>query len=69
MSIAHIIREVERLPVSIRLLVVERTLKSIQLEGEKNLNFAVEQLYNDYATDKELTVFTQLDAQNFYEAR
>jgi len=30
---------------------------------------AVELLYEDYLTDKELTVFTQLDCENFYETR
>lgn len=30
---------------------------------------AVESLYNDYKSDKELTAFTDLDKEPFYEAR
>ena len=30
---------------------------------------AVDLLFDDYKNDKELTVFTQLDQENFYETR
>jgi hypothetical protein len=33
------------------------------------MEMAAERLYADYMTDKNLTVFTQLDCENFYEAR
>jgi hypothetical protein len=30
---------------------------------------ATDRLYDDYKNDKELTVFTQLDCEDFYEPR
>ena len=69
MKTVNIIRELDRLPLTDKLFVIERTLKSIRTEKEKSMKTAVESLYNDYKTDKELTVFTQLDKQPFYETR
>jgi predicted metallopeptidase len=69
MTPANIIRELERLPVTDKLFVIERTLKSIRTEKGKGLKAAVDNLYEDYKLDKELTVFTQLDIEPFYETR
>jgi len=69
MTPTNIIRELERLPLSDKLFVIERTLKSIRTEKERSLKTAVDNLYDDYKFDKELTVFTQLDKEPFYEAR
>ncbi len=69
MTLTNIIRELERLPLSDKLFVIERTLKSIRTEKERSLKAAVDNLYDDYKSDKELTVFTQLDKEPFYEAR
>jgi hypothetical protein len=69
MTIANIIRELDRLPLTDKLLVIERALKSIRIEKEKSLKTAVDNLYDDYATNRELTVFTKLDKEPFYETR
>ena len=69
MTTATIIRELERLPLNDKLLIIERTLRSIRTEKEKSLKLAVDQLYDDYRNDSELTAFTQLDSDSFYEAR
>ncbi len=69
MTTTNIIRELERLPLTDKLFVIERTLKSIRTEKEKNLKRAVDSLYDDYKSDKELTIFTQLDKEPFYETR
>jgi hypothetical protein len=69
MTPTNIIRELERLPLSDKLFVIEQTLKSIRTEKERNLKTAVDNLYGDYKSDKELTIFTQLDKEPFYEAR
>ncbi len=69
MTTANIIRELDRLPLTDKLFVIERTLKSIRTEKEKSLKAAVESLYDDYKTDKELTAFTMLDKEPFYETR
>ena len=69
MTTANLIQELDRLPLTDKLLVIERTLKSIRTEKEKGLKVAVDNLYEDYKTDKELTAFSKLDKEPFYEAR
>lgn len=69
MTTAAIIRELERLSLTDKLLIIERTLKSIRMEKENGLKAAVDSLYDDYKIDKDLTAFTQLDSESFYEAR
>ena len=65
-----IINEIKKLPVDKRIAIVEQTLKSIrESEGEKRLEDAVEALGGDYANDKELTAFTGIDFDDFYETR
>ena len=70
METSEIIKEIRKLPVNKRMLIIERILKSIR-EGEthKKMEFAVGVLRDDYKNDKELTVFTSLDFENFYETR
>ena len=69
MTMTAIIREINKLPLSERLLLVEKTPKSIKEQKEHSLDESVHALYSDYKTDKELTIFTKLDAESFYEAR
>lgn len=69
MTTTTIIEELERLSLNDKLLVIERTLKSIRIEREKKLEDVVDNLYDDYKTDRELTVFTLLDKEPFYETR
>lgn len=69
MTPTSILRELERLPLSDQLFIIERTLKSIRTDKEKRLKAAVDSLYEDYKSDPELTAFTQLDAESFYEAK
>jgi len=64
-----IIREISRLPVSQRLLIVENIVRSLRLEKEQPLEKAPSKIYSDYLTHKDLTVFTQLDCEQFYETR
>ena len=69
MTTTSIIEELNKLTTAERLLVIEKTLKAIRQESEGTVDQAVNSLYNDYKTDKELTIFNQLDAEPFYEAR
>jgi hypothetical protein len=49
---------------------VEETIKSIKKEEMSHqMEWAANELYNDYANDKELTAFTTLDFENFYETK
>ncbi len=69
MTTALLVREISKLPWAERLLVVEKTLKSIRQDKQRSLTQAVDALYDDYRSDHELTAFTALDAEPFYEAR
>lgn len=70
MQALEIIQEIQRLPINKRFYVVEETIKSIKKEElNHQMELAVNELYNDYATDKNLTVFTSLDLESFYETK
>jgi hypothetical protein len=65
-----IIKEIQRLPLGKRILVIEKTIHTIRKNEDKNqIKKAANSLLADYKSDKELTVFTNLDFENFYEAR
>jgi hypothetical protein len=70
MQTVDIIQEIQRLPLTKQFYVMEETLKSIKKEEIKHqMEMAVDALYDDYVNDKELTVFTNLDYEHFYEAK
>ncbi len=70
MQTIQLIQEIQRLPLSKKFYVVEETIKSIKKdEMQHQMELAVKELYNDYNTDKELTAFTSLDLEFFYEAK
>jgi len=69
MQTANIMHNISRLPISQRMLIVEYIIRSIRYEEEHPLEQAADCLYADYLNDKELTIFTQLDYENFYETR
>ena len=66
----EIIKEIQRLPISKRIYVVEKTIHSIRTQEDKNvMKKAADALYADYKTDTELTAFTNLDYVDFYETK
>ncbi len=70
MQTEQLLTEIKRLPLSERFYVVEETIKSIKKEEiQQQMEQAVHALYEDYAHDKELTVFTSLDFERFYETK
>jgi len=70
MQTAELINEIQRVSLSKKFYVVEETLKSIKNDEVKlQMKSAAEALYNDYGTDKELTSFTSLVLENFYETK
>jgi len=53
-----------------RMFIVEQIIRSIRLnDKERTFETAADCLYDDYKNDKELTAFTQLDCEDFYEPR
>jgi len=70
MRTTEIIKEIQRLPMQKRILVIEKNIHSIRKEEETILlKKAAAALYSDYKSDKELTMFTELDFESFYETR
>ena len=70
MQTIDIMKEIQRLPLTEKFYVMEETIKSIKKEElNHQMEFAVNELYNDYASDKDLTAFTTLDFEHFYEAK
>lgn len=70
MKTKELIKEIQKLPVRKRIYVIERSMNLIRKqEDEEQMKKAADDLYEDYLTDKELTAFTNLDFENFYETR
>jgi TRAP-type C4-dicarboxylate transport system substrate-binding protein len=70
METKEIISEIEKLTVKDRLQIIEKTARTIQMDDDKeHMKNAADQLYDDYKDDAELTAFTDLDLDDFYEAR
>ena len=69
METLEIIRHVNRLPLSQQMFVAECIIHSIRQREQPSMEMAAERLCADYMADENLTVFTQLDREDFYEAR
>ena len=70
MKTEEIIKEIQRLPIHQRFYVIERAIKSIRRQDDKKqLEKAADALYSDYKSDEELTAFTKIDFEEFYETR
>lgn len=71
METTAIIKEIVKLPITERFLIIEDTLKSIKEETakEKSLAEGAKALLSDYLKDEELTSFTALDSEEFYETK
>jgi hypothetical protein len=66
----ELIKEIQKLPLRKRIYLVEKTIQSIRKSEEaRQMEFAAESLVQDYKTDSELTAFTDLDFEKFYETR
>ena len=70
MKTTELIKEIQKLPVRKRIYVMERAIRLLRKQEEANqMEIAAESLYEDYKNNKELTAFTNIDFENFYEAR
>lgn len=70
MEANELIKQIQKLPVRKQLYVIERSMNFIRKQEDKEeMKKAADDLYEDYLTDKELTVFTNLDFENFYETK
>ena len=70
MKTTEIIKEIQRLPIPKRIYVIEKAIRSIRKQEDKNqLKKATDKLYDLYESDKELTALTDIDFEDFYETR
>ena len=73
MGKTEILKLIEELPSFEKLEIAEAILSSIlrekeaEKQEEEELADAAKDLLEDYQTDKELTIFTELDSVDFYE--
>lgn len=70
METLEIINEINRLPIAKRIYVLEKTLNSIRKNEEsESLNKAAKLLFSNYVNDDELTAFSSIDFEDFYETK
>ncbi len=70
MQTASIMHAINRLSIQERMFIAEQTIHSIRIEENKSaLQKAAEFMFEEYQIDKNLTAFTQLDIENFYETK
>ncbi len=70
MKTDELIKEIRRLSLSKRIIILEKVAQSIREQEEsKAISTASEELFTDYINDKELTSFSNLDFEDFYEAK
>jgi len=70
MSTAELIKEIEKLSRQDRIFVIERAIKLLGYEEDTHqMRRAANEMYEECKTNKELTVFTDIDMEDFYEPR
>ena len=70
MKTKELIKEIQKLSVINRIYVIERSLHLLRKQEDvAQMKRAADDLSEDYPSDKELTAFTNLDFENFYETR
>jgi len=70
MESSEILEEINKLSFKNKLILLEEMVKSIRkAEIGNQMRQAAELLYEDYSNDSNLTTFTALDCESFYETR
>ncbi|MBZ0207148.1 MAG: hypothetical protein K8H89_12545 [Flavobacteriales bacterium] len=70
MSTKDLIIAIERLPVAIRMQLLEETLRGLRRDQNREaMSKAASALEVDYRKGGDLTAFTAIDLDSFYEAR
>ena len=65
-----ILKQIGKLSFEDKMLIIEKTLKFIRENDIKEgIAKAVSEMISEYKTNKDLTAFTEIDFENFYEAR
>jgi hypothetical protein len=69
MSTKEILQSIKKLPFKERIMVIEKAVKTLHVTLDEQLEKAATSLLSDYKKDKNLTAFTSLDLEHFYEAK
>ncbi len=70
MSKAELLKEIDKMPLHEKLSLLERAIKDIiKQTNENELTLAADSLEKEYKTNAELTVFSTLDIEDFYETK
>lgn len=70
MQTEELLEVIRRLPIDERRYLVKQTIASFQtIDYQQKMSEAADLLYNDYMNDIELTEFTKIDHDDFYEAK
>jgi hypothetical protein len=70
MSATEILEKMNQLSTTERLFVIEKALKSlIDSNLSEQMTLAAESMESEYKTNAELTSFSNLDFEDFYEAK
>lgn len=69
MSTKEIIQSINNLPFKERIIILEKVLKSLHETKSNKLEKAAKALASNYLNDEELTIFTSIDLEKFYDAR
>ena len=69
MVVDEILQSIKELPFHERLSLIEKALKTLHEPSGRQLIRAANKLKGDYMKDDDLTSFTALDYEKFYEAR
>jgi 3-polyprenyl-4-hydroxybenzoate decarboxylase len=70
MQTIDLIQQIKSLPLTKQFYVVEETIKSIKKEEmQHQMELAANELHENYVNDNELTAFSSLDFENFYETK
>ena len=70
MSTSEILDKINQLSPSEKLFIIEKTFKDlIRSNAVQQMTVASEALEHEYRTNSELTAFTSIDLEDFYEAK
>ena len=70
MSTTEILNEIDRLPLNEKLSLLGKAIRDIMKHNyEQQMAMAAESLENEYKTNNDLTAFSNLDFEDFYEPK
>jgi hypothetical protein len=70
MSTSEILDKISQLSPAEKLFIIEKTFKDLlHTNATQQMNIAAEALGNEYRSNQELTAFTSIDLDDFYETK